>query len=294
MNVLSFGEILFDIIEGGNYLGGAPLNFAAHLAQCGVDSYIFSRVGADELGRLALDQVEILGVKTTFIQVDEEHPTGTVQVKLEHGQPDYTICENVAYDFIHLEEQGQALDRTSFDILYFGTLAQRNQRSRETLRQLVARKKFGQIFYDVNLRKGFYTREILQDSLRLCTVLKLNDDEIKVLSVLFYQQELEIEAFSQKVADNFGIDIVIVTAGDRGCYIYKKHILHLVPGYAVTVADTIGAGDAFSAAFVYKYFNGESALNSANIANKLGAYVASLRGPIPAYSLELKKSLGLK
>lgn len=294
MKVLSFGEILFDVIEGEYYLGGAPLNFAAHLAQCGADSYIFSKVGADEMGEKALYEIEKLGVKTTFIDVDDKFPTGTVEVKLSNGQPDYTICENVAYEFIDIGKWEKELEKINFDILYYGTLAQRNPSSRDALKKLMECKKFRHVFYDVNLRKGFYTKEILTDSLRLCTILKINDEEVKKVSILLYDQELHIEAFSQNVADSFKIEIVIITAGEKGCYVYENHKLFLVPGYTVIVADAIGAGDAFSAAFVFKYFNSEDVAASANMANKLGAYVASLRGPIPAYSPELKQSLGLE
>jgi fructokinase len=294
MKVLSFGEILFDVIEDEYYLGGAPLNFAAHLAQCGVESYIFSKVGADELGAEALRQVRGLGVKTDFVEVDEAHATGTVEVLLNAGQPDYTIFENVAYDFITLDEKVEAFGKTEFDLLYYGTLAQRSTQSREALRQIIAQRKFKQVFYDVNLRKGFYNQEILENSLQHCTMLKLNDEEVKVLSQLLYQQELSMEEFSRKAVAAYGIAIVIITAGAAGCYLYEGGQLLFVPGQAVVVADTVGAGDAFSAAFVYKYLSGASAVEAARAATRLGAYVASCRGPIPAYTSEIIKILGLK
>ena len=293
MKALSFGEILFDVIENEPYLGGAPLNFAAHLAQCGVESYIFSKVGADKLGAEALRQVKRLGVITDFIEVDKAHATGTVNVVLSAGQPDYTITENVAYDFITLKGKAAALGETEFDLLYYGTLAQRSPQSRETLRQIVAQKRFKQVFYDVNVRKGFYSREILENSLRHCSMLKLNDEEVKVLSQLLYQQELSMEGFSRKTVAAYGIALVIITAGAEGCYLFEEGQLHFVPGQAVVVADTVGAGDAFSAAFVYKYLGGASALEAAKVATKLGAYVASCRGPIPAYTPEIREALGL-
>lgn len=294
MKVLSFGEILFDVIEGENYLGGAPLNFAAHLAQCGVEAYILSKVGTDELGTSAVDNIKSLGIRTDFIQVDKEHATGTVDVVLSGGQPDYTIYENVAYDFITLQDWTEDLKAEGFDMLYFGTLAQRHQQSGAALRQLVEQNRFKQVFYDVNLRKGFYNKEVLENSLKWCTILKLNDEEVKVLSELLYQQDLDLEAFSEKTVSTFGVETVIITAGEKGCYIYESNKLHFVQGVSVTVADTVGAGDAFSAAFVYKYLSGESAVKAAVTANKLGAFVASCRGPIPAYSPEIKKELGLE
>jgi fructokinase len=293
MKVLAFGEILFDIIEGKNYLGGAPLNYAAHLAKCSAEAYIYSRVGADDLGKQALSQVKEVGVNTQFVQSDNQHPTGTVEVVLENGHPDYTIFENVAWDYISLsEEQKAAL--TDFDVLYFGTLSQRHAQSKNTLWQLLNVNKYKHVFYDVNLRKGFYSKEILHTSLQMCTILKLNDDEVGVLAELFYSQALEIEAFAQKVSADYSINTIIITAGDKGCYIYEGQQLHFVKGYSVEVVDTVGAGDAFSAAFTYHYFHTNDPLHAADVANRLGAFVASSRGPIPTYSPEIKQLLALK
>ena len=293
MKVLAFGEILFDVIEGEPFLGGAPLNFAVHLARFGVDSYILSKVGKDELGDQAVRQTEKLGVKTAFIQKDAERPTGTVEVELNQGQPDYTILENVAYDFIKpidKEEVGQ-LD---FDILYYGTLAQRNDESRSTLAKLIAEKKFEHVFYDVNLRKGFYSKEILHGSLRRCTILKLNDEEVIVLGEMFFQQMLSMENFAFRVAEAFGIKIILITAGADGCLVYNDGELSYVKGYPAKVVDTVGAGDSFSAAFLYRFFVNGDPVRAADIANQLGAFVASSRGPIPDYSPEIMRVLKIK
>ncbi|ALJ01454.1 carbohydrate kinase family protein [Rufibacter tibetensis] len=294
MKILSFGEILFDIIEGDPYLGGAPLNFAAHSAQCGSEAYIFSAVGKDDLGQLALDKIEALGVQTTLIQQEEDHPTGTVQVVLDNGQPDYTIVQDVAYDFIQFPENAEDIWAIAYDVLYFGTLAQRSETSKETLRQLTEQQTFQHIFYDVNLRKESYTEEIIRASLPLCTILKLNEEEVTVLSGMLYGQELEPQAFAEKITEEYGTQVILITAGAKGCYVYEQGQLSFSPAEPVTVADAIGAGDAFSAAFVFKYLNGETAAHAATMANKLGGYVASQRGPIPAYSKEIKAALGVE
>lgn len=293
MKVISFGEILFDVVEDENYLGGAPLNFAAHLARFGLESYVFSRVGTDELGDLAVNQIEKLGVKTSFIQRDNVHPTGTVAVTLKYGQPDYIISENVAYDYIDYNEGEMTLKEMDFDVLYFGTLAQRNSISAHTLKQLVSQNKFGQVFYDINLRKNSYTREVINNSLLLCNILKLNDDEIYVLSEMYYQKQLDQEAFLKQLTKDYQINIVIVTAGDKGCYIYESGKLSFIKGYPVHVKDTIGAGDAFSAAFVYQFMKHGDVIKAAEIANRLGSYVAGSRGAIPEYSPEIKRILEL-
>ncbi|MBC3542117.1 carbohydrate kinase [Rufibacter sediminis] len=294
MKILSFGEILFDLIEEAPYLGGAPLNFAAHAARCGAEAYIFSAVGKDDLGQQALEQIAELGVQTTLIQTDEKHPTGTVQVTLEKGQPDYTILPEVAYDYIQFPENAEDIWSITYDVLYFGTLAQRNQTSRETVRHLIEQQPFTHIFYDVNLRKESYTPEIIRESLPLCTILKLNEDEAKALSGLLYGQELELEVFAEKITRDYGPQVILITAGAQGCFVYEQGQLSFSPAEPVTVSDAIGAGDAFSAAFVLKYLTGETAANAAILANKLGGYVASQRGPIPTYSAEIRKTLGIE
>lgn len=294
MRVLSFGEILFDIIEDQYYLGGAPLNFAAHLAQFGVESYIFSAVGEDELGRQAINKIEELGVKTSLIQRNDRQPTGTVSVVFNEGQPDYTIRENVAYDFVGFAKDDQTLGETPFDVLYFGSLIQRNETSRETLRLLLGYKPFKEIFYDVNLRKNCYTEEIIRESLEACTILKLNDEEVAVLATMLFGKDLTMEVFAKDIALHFNIKVVVVTAGGQGCYIFEQDKLNFVPGNPVRVIDTVGAGDAFSAAFVFNYYTHGDALKAAILANKLGAFVASSRGPLPDYSPVLRKELGIK
>lgn len=294
MRVLSFGEILFDIIEGEHYLGGAPLNFAAHLARQGVESYIFSSIGQDELGREALQQIRRIGVKTDFIQQDAQHPTGTVPVEFKKGQPDYTILREVAYDYVDYAESEQTLAKTEFDVLYFGTLAQRNEQSAHALEQLIAQKTFKHIFYDINLRKDCFTAEIIDRSLMRCTILKLNDEEVEVLADMLYGKALSLDEFVRQVAQDYEIKTVIVTAGSKGCFLYEDRQLHFVKGYPATVVDTVGAGDSFSAAFVHQYFKRQDALAAADIANQLGAFVASSRGPLPEYSAEIKEVLEIR
>lgn len=293
MRALSFGEILFDIIEGEDFLGGAPLNFAAHLAKCGAESYILSRVGDDELGKKALEQIEELNIKDIFIQRDSNYLTGTVEVELKGGQPDYTILENVAYDFISTEDVDEKLNKEEFDIFYFGTLAQRSRDSAKTLHHLLDKKSFKHVFYDINLRKGYFSKKILEGSLQRCTILKLNDEEVDVLSNLFFGEKIIMEKFAERIAEDFKIHLVIITAGARGCLVHEKGKFGFEKGFPAEVVDTVGAGDAFSAAFIFQYYKYGDALKAARIANRLGAYVASSRGPIPAYSAEIKSILGI-
>jgi fructokinase len=292
MNVLAFGEILWDIIEGKQHLGGAPFNFAAHAAQCGNPSFIVSRLGRDKLGEKAFQMCDQVKVNSSLIQWDEQHATGVVDVTLKDGQPDYIIHENVAYDFIEYNRALQLLREDYFDVFYFGSLAQRSTVSSNTLQKLLTNHYFREVFYDVNLRKKGYNDIILKKSLMYCSILKLNMDEVPVLSTLLFGKSLAEEEFCKRVHDLYhNIHLMIITAADKGCMVFVRGVLHKVPGVPVKVADAVGAGDAFSAAFMHSYMQQGDALKAATVANQMGAFVASQHGPIPAYSEEIKKAL---
>jgi len=293
MKVLSFGEILWDIIEGKKFLGGAPFNFAAHMAQCGAKAYIISRLGKDDLGKKAAEMAASYEVNTSLIQWDEKYPTGTVEVTLNQGQPDYTIHTSVAYDFIDYTELNNKMRDQEFDVFYFGSLAQRSAISKQTLKSLLVKNTFDYVFYDVNLRKDSFSKEIIHNSLQLCNILKLNHSEVPEISHLLYQADLSMEAFCQKMYIDYELELIIITAAEKGCYIFEADKLQLVPGRAVEVADAVGAGDSFSAAFMYVYFHKGDALAAAKIANQVGGFVASHHGAIPSYAEEIKSLLTL-
>lgn len=293
MKVLAFGEILWDVIEGEEHLGGAPFNFAAHSAQCGNESYIVSRLGTDYRGISAFNKCKAQGVNPGFIQWDEDYPTGTVDVTLTNGQPDYIIHENVAYDFISAQHLLANLTDFKVDVFYFGSLAQRKEVSRNTLERLIENLKARYVFYDVNLRKAGFTEAIIRKSLKVCNVFKLNNDELPILSGMLLGKVLPMDEFIHALKPMYPtIKTIIVTAAEKGCYVFeetrgKSH----VPGVPVKVADAVGAGDAFSAAFMHMLGNFGDALLSAQVANKIGAFVASKNGPIPEYTQEVKDLL---
>ena len=288
---LSFGEILWDIIDGKPYIGGAPFNVAAHLANCGANSYMLSRLGDDALGKQALIEIQKLGVKTSLIQWDEMHPTGTVDVFIDRGQPDYTIHENVAYDYITIDALPPKEELSNFDCLYFGTLAQRNAISRTALHWILRELKFKTVFYDVNLRKGIVSKELIAASLKNSNIFKLNNDEVATISNLLFEKSVSLEEFARRITGEFNIDVIIITAAEKGCYVYDDRLLTFVPGQKVELMDGVGAGDAFSAAFLFYFTQFRNVIKSAEIANKLGAFVASRRGAIPPYSDEIKTQL---
>lgn len=289
MKVLAFGEILWDIIEDSAHIGGAPLNFAAHSVKSGAQGRIISCLGSDDIGLEAKVIVAGLGVGTDHIGFDSVHPTGTVQVFLSEGQPDYLIVENVAYDFI---TQDLIPDSTAeYDIFYFGTLVQRSETTRQTLYKLLDSSSFAFKFYDVNLRKNCYSTETIKKSFEYANVIKLNDEEVAEVSKLVFNQDLEMIGFVQACYNRYHPEIILITAGADGCYVFWHDELHHIEGEKVIVKDAIGAGDAFSATFMYNYFHSRDAVLAASVANKIGGYVASQEGAIPDYPENLKKIL---
>jgi fructokinase len=290
MKVLAFGEILWDIIEGVEHLGGAPFNFAVHSARCGNESYIISRLGGDFLGMRAFNQCNAHGVHVDFIQWDDNYPTGTVEVTLENGQPNYVIHDNVAYDFIEMDGALQSLKNIAFDFFYFGSLAQRNELSAATLHAILSQHKFLNVFYDVNLRKSGDSESIIRNSLQACTIFKLNADELSIISELFVGEGLPKDKFCDMITKLFpNIKIIIITAAEKGCFVFEKGNFVCVKGVPISVSDAVGAGDAFSAAFIHKFVRTGNAIYAAEIANHVGAYVASQRGALPEYSAEIAK-----
>lgn len=287
MKVLAFGEVLWDIIEDKAHLGGAPLNFAAHIVQCGGEASILSRLGKDDLGNEAMRLIEKLGVGIDFIQTDENKPTGTVPVTLTNGQPDYYIVPDVAYDYLDFDEAQMNLENKHFDMLYFGTLAQR-AKSKETLMGLLSRYDFKLKFCDINLRKECYSEEIIRFSLGEANIAKLNEDEVIEIGQMLFGSALSPSSFVRELLDYYpNLEHIILTAGGNGCYVYKDGTLHHIKSEPVKVVDAIGAGDSFSAAFMYAYFKTGDAIKSAQIGNKVGGFVASSAGAIPQYSEEI-------
>lgn len=293
MSFLSFGAVLWDIIEGHEYLGGAPFNVAAHLARCGAHSLICTSVGNDERGRRVLAEMHRLRVDPTLVTVDSEHPTGTVSVKLTNGQPTYIIHENVAWDFIRVTDALlRRLDELDLQAFCFGTLDQRHEVSRRTLFEILDRLGKVPVFFDINLRQNYYHVDVLRQSLQRTSILKLNDEETRILGLLLYQGELSAEILARRVANEFGLAVVLVTLGSAGCAVLHDDRYTSLPAQPVDVVDAVGAGDAFSAGFLLKYCQGSSPVEAAELANRLGAFVASERGAIPEYSAAILAELG--
>jgi fructokinase len=284
LDVVAFGEILWDEIDDESHIGGAPFNLAAHAVRCGVRAAVVSRVGRDALGRAALAEMDRLGVDRRWTTVDESHPTGTVTVKLNRsGQPSYTIHKGAAWDSIQITESMlQSLTAERPGVFCFGTLAQRCAASRDALFRLLDRFAFTEIFYDVNLRQKFWSGEAVEAGLARATLVKVNDDEARVLGGLLFDGACAPEAFARAVLDRFPVHAVIVTLGADGCLVCERNRDSIrVPGIKVDVVDTVGAGDAFSAAFLAAWLTDATAAEAAAAGNRRGAWVASHRGAVP-------------
>jgi fructokinase len=291
--ILCFGEVLWDLIEGEPHIGGAPLNVAAHASRLGVDAWLMSAVGDDELGMRALAEIRRHGIHSDFIQVLPGIPTGTVPVTLSaSGQPSYAITENVAWDRITVDEgRLERLGSLDFSMLVFGSLSQRATVSRETLARVRHALGDTPAFFDVNLRQDYFDREVLEASLSSASILKLNGDEVAVLSKLLFGMRVATGEFCRLVRDRFGVDLVIVTMGGDGALVASAEGQSQAPGDPVKVVDAVGAGDAFAAAFIQAYLGGMDALPAVARANLLGAYVAGKRGAVPEYDAQIKEDL---
>ncbi len=283
LDMVAFGEILWDVIDGQAHIGGATFNLSAHAVRCGLRAATVSRVGDDELGRAALNEMTRLNVDSRWMTVDSQHPTGTVTVTLSNGQPSYTILEGVAWDFIQLSSESlQTLTKEQPRVFCFGTLAQRNVVSRRTLRLLLDAFRDKIVFYDVNLRQSFWSGQLVEAGLARSTLVKVSDEEARVLGRLLFDGQCAPEDFARAVLMRHPVRAVIVTLGAAGCLVCERDKVAVrCSGVKVDVVDAVGAGDAFSAAFLAAWLAGATFAEAAQAGNRRGAWVASCRGAVP-------------
>jgi len=294
--VVGLGELLWDLFPEGKQLGGAPANFAYIAALLGDSGIVASRVGDDRLGQEALWHLKSSGLDVSRVQRDPTHPTGTVKVEVDlRGQPEYHISENVAWDFLEFSEDWIALARATHAVC-FGSLAQRNSVSRATIRAfLSALPSFSIGIFDVNLRQSYFSADLLRDSARHATILKLNHEEfprfLDLLRCPLKGSEGSDIFAARWLCRELGIRLVCITRGPAGSALITAESHHEHPGFSVKIADTVGAGDAFTAALVHHALRGSSlaAMNAA--ANRMGAWVASQEGAMPAADPEILREV---
>lgn len=285
--VVGLGELLWDMLPQGPQLGGAPANFAYISSLLGDHGIVASRLGRDALGEEARRRLQHLRLPTDFLQTDDEHPTGTVRVSLDAGgQPKYEIAGSVAWDFFEMTQEWEALASQASAISY-GSLAQRSAASRHTILKFIDQLPRTAVrVFDVNLRQSFYTAEILCESARRATVIKLNDEEFPtILKLLGAPEELSAIADARRamrwVLQTTGAKLICMTRGASGSLLVTPEEFHEHAGLRVRIKDTVGAGDAFGAALVHHYLRRAplAAMNKA--ANTMGAWVASCSGAMP-------------
>lgn len=286
MRALVLGEILWDVFEDDERLGGAPFNFAAQLARLGHESLLVSAVGDDERGRKALERAAALGVSTRYVRTTRWAETGVVQVRLDDGgQPEYEIRRPAAYDYAGLSAKELAeLRADPPDWIYFGSLFAREPGPRALLRRALAALPTAERFFDVNLRPRSYTPELLLALLPKATVLKVNADEALELERLVGEAHAGQERFARRMAERYDLRGVCITRGEDGCGLLWDGEWAEAPGVAVTVVDAVGAGDAFSAALLHGAAERWPLAKRADFANRVGALIASKAGATPAWT----------
>ncbi len=282
--IIGLGELLWDLFPEGKQLGGAPANFAYMTSLLGDVGIVASRVGSDDLGGTARQRLESLRLATSYVQSDSIHPTGTVKVEVDPtGQPTFQIAQSVAWDFFEWSPEWRALAERA-DAVCFGSLAQRSPESRQTIRSFLTGVRPGTTrVFDVNLRQSFYSAQVLEESARLADIIKLNHDELpvvaKLLGLPFIYDEMRA---AQWLRAQYRSKLVCITRGAKGSLVVGEEESSEHPGYRVHVADTVGAGDAFTAALVYHYLRRASVSTLNEAANRMGAWVASEAGATPA------------
>jgi fructokinase len=290
VRIVSVGEILWDVIGENEYLGGAPLNFGAHAQKLGHEVMLLSAVGDDARGRRALEQLRRRGMSTEFVQVLPGQNTGTAEVDLDsEGKPTFRIVRPAAYDFVDL--QGSELRRIAElqpQWIYFGTLHHMSSQSLASTLKLLEAVPTAQRFYDVNLREGHWSISAVEQLSSHATVVKLSDAEAESLDVPIQEegQGASVEDFCRRWIAQYDCKIMCVTFGERGSAILKEGQYSRIPGYHVQVADTVGAGDAFSGAFLHGLDQGWDDYRIGSFANAVGALVASRAGAIPDWNVE--------
>lgn len=283
MKILSFGEVLWDVFPNGEFIGGAPLNFAAHLAKMGEELYILTSVGNDDMGAKTINKIKDFGVKTDYVSVLNTLETGKCLVTLDCNKvPKYKLLNNVAYDNIVCENIPN-----NFDVLYFGTLALRNGFNRNSLNELLNNHDFDDVFVDVNIRPPFFDKETVEFAVKNATILKISDEELPVIAKLLgvnYETD-----FAKQLCEKYcNLRLVIITLGVNGsfCFESAKNKEYTVENVKTPVASTVGAGDSYSAAFLHKYLGGCDIQECVEFASKISAFVVSKTEAIPDYNPE--------
>lgn len=293
--IVSFGEVLWDLLPNGDYLGGAPFNFVANCARLGHRPVLVSAVGRDALGERTFGEIEASGVSADFVRRAPEAATGIVKVQFdEGGQPHYTIRRPAAYDFVHLDEQAtEDIVSSRPDFLYFGTLSQLYENNQTVLTKLIDALSGSLCFYDINLRKDSFNLGLLTRLMPKADIVKMNEHETRVVEQLFGSSAGDLQEFCRTYCRKFGWRAVWITRGPAGCAVFHDGTFIEVAGYPVASPNPVGAGDAFSAAVCHGMLENWPVPKIADFANKVGAFITSQPGAVSDWTLEDIESVGI-
>ncbi len=288
--VVGMGEALWDMLPEGRKIGGAPANFAYHVSQFGLDSRVVSAVGDDELGNEILAN---FAEKKLECQIEKvPYPTGTVQVELdEKGVPRYDIKEGVAWDNIPFTTSLQELAKKT-DAVCFGSLAQRNSVSRETINRFIdemPQEEHVLKIFDINLRQHFYSKELIEESIKKCNILKINDEELAIVSQMFGFADIDFKEQCKLLLTKYNLKMLILTCGVDGSYVFSSGEMSFLETPRVKVADTVGAGDSFTGAFVAAILKGLEMKEAHRLAVNVSAFVCTQNGAMPELPAEIKE-----
>ncbi len=285
--VVGLGEALWDVLPEGKKLGGAPSNFAYHAAQMGVKAIAVSALGDDKLGEETVAQLKEKQLNYLMLRVP--YPTGTVLVELDNeGIPTYDIKENVAWDNIPFNDDIRTVAQQTLAVCW-GSLAQRNVVSRETIYKFLDATPTPCLkIFDINLRQNFYTKEIIRESMKRCNVLKINDEELVLIGRMFGYAGLDMENKCWLILGKYNLDMLVLTCGVNGSYVFTPGSMSYQETPRVEVADTVGAGDSFTAAFCAAILQGKSIAEAHKLAVDVSAYVCTQNGAMPEIPASLK------
>lgn len=278
--IVGLGEALWDVLPEGKQLGGAPANFAYHAGQHGFESVAVSALGNDALGDETAEMLDAKHLNYVMPRVD--FPTGTVQVQLDaNGVPTYDICQNVAWDNIPFTEEIKNVAENAVCVCW-GSLAQRSEVSRTSINQFLDATPADCLkVFDINLRQAFYSKEVICESLKRCNILKINDDEIKIVGEMFGYNGLAAEDVCWILLAKYGLDMLVLTCGVDGSYVFTPGNMSFQPTPKVQVADTVGAGDSFTGTFCASILKGKPVAEAHRLAVQVSAYVCTQSGAMP-------------
>jgi fructokinase len=277
---VAFGEVVWDILPGGRVLGGTPLNMAFRCNSFGEESVLLSRLGYDNSGNDVLDELEKLGISDKNIQIDDEFPTGTINITFdEKNESHYEVVQDVAFDHIEFSAEALKLARNT-DCLFYGLLPQRFGISKNTLRELLKESPDSIHFFDLKLFEHFFNKKVVENLLFSSNIVRIKEKEIA-----FLEKELELnrsenlEIFGASLAEKYKLDMVLITRGASGVFAFHKTKgVFYDAGYEIEMVDNIGSGVAFLAAFLHYYLNGKTVQESLNFGNAAGALNTTKRG----------------